>query len=812
MKQIERTNDATTDIHRKLLIAIGRVDRPGTVSVSRDLPLTMPGLEVDGLGAIAFPLGKTQARRLIKQSSQAPYGKGTETLVDTAVRKVWEMDPDQFRLTNPKWNELISTITSEVQVALGLNDTLLKAHLYKLLIYEEGGFFLSHRDGEKHPGMVATLIIGLPSPHTGGELIVTHEGRRHEIPLAGAASGHEMSYAAFYADCEHEVLPVRDGYRLCLVYNMTLARTGRKKIGAPQTATVIEALRDQLRIWQSGDEISKLAIPLAHQYTRDGLKFEMLKGIDRARADALFDAAEQADCVAHLALMTHWQNGSAEGSYEDDYYSRRRRRSRWSDEDDENEDGYDDGFGEVAKVGKHVMGEVYDESRSVDHWSDRSGNTIDYGEIDLDKDEIVAGDSLDEWLLGREEYEGYTGNAGMTLERWYHRAAVVIWPRKQQFAILCQAGTDAAIAGLGVMINQWKAVKKSDAEQLRASCQEFARAIFQSWAARTSRYSSSAYETKPVHEDRSVFPLLLQELDDFDLFNRFLNEVMPQEAEIQLGQTFLAFAKRHGWQEFEAGLAAVMRDSLDVTISRNVALLEVLSLKRDKDAGRLGLCRQLASVLMEGLERVDLQKCEYGWQVIQINRPELLASLVRSLIAIDATTVLTKLISHVTSHAAKYDLTDVQLAAIFDLEPWLVRKLREPNPTITDWLASCRKELEQRTAMAPAAPADYRRSSKLSCTCSYCKELSQFLADPYESVHRFRVRKELRRHLHGVIDGNGCDLTHVTDRSGSPQTLVCTKTTALYQAACKIHARDLENLKRLRAIEAKLNQVGTRHR
>jgi hypothetical protein len=32
------------------------------------------------------------------------------------------------------------------------------------------------------------------------------------------------------------------------------------------------------------------------------------------------------------------------------------------------------------------------------------------------------------------EYEGYMGNWGNTLDRWYRRAAVVVWPREQAFA------------------------------------------------------------------------------------------------------------------------------------------------------------------------------------------------------------------------------------------------------------------------------------------------------------------------------------------------------------------------------------------
>jgi hypothetical protein len=37
------------------------------------------------------------------------------------------------------------------------------------------------------------------------------------------------------------------------------------------------------------------------------------------------------------------------------------------------------------------------------------------------------------------EHEGYTGNAGNTVEHWYHRAAVVLWPRERTFVIRAKA-------------------------------------------------------------------------------------------------------------------------------------------------------------------------------------------------------------------------------------------------------------------------------------------------------------------------------------------------------------------------------------
>ena len=149
--------------------------------------------------------------------------------------------------------------------------------------------------------------------------------------------GLELSWAAFYADCPHEVRPLRSGYRLCLVYNVTLARTRRKKgLDAPSWRAVTARVAELLGAWRESDGTDKRVVTLEHQYTQDGLAPDRLKGADRARAEVLFDAAEQAGCVAHLALLTLWQLGDVDHDYGDYSYRRRRRYgSRYSDDHDD---------------------------------------------------------------------------------------------------------------------------------------------------------------------------------------------------------------------------------------------------------------------------------------------------------------------------------------------------------------------------------------------------------------------------------------------------------------------------------------------
>jgi hypothetical protein len=264
---------------------------------------------------------------------------------------------------------------------------------------------------------------------------------------------------------------------------------------------------------------------------------------------------------------------------------------------------------------------------------------------------------------------------------------------------------------------------------------------------------------------------------------------------------------------------------------RNAALLEILCLARDKNAERLRVCRGLADHIVAALAKLDRGRpkrrlpaevpaadswddepldddwTDQDWQMQRIDRPALLGALVKALVAVDADKPLARLIDHALASSAKYDLTDVHVKAIFDLASWLVRTLQRPNRAVLRWLEHGRRELQKRAEQAPRPPAGFRRAANLRCRCADCRELSQFLADPRESILHLPAAKERRRHLHQVIEANQCDLTHVTTRKGRPFTLFCTKTTASYGRACQTYFRECKNLKRLRAIEEKLRRL-----
>src|SRR5205085_2969035 len=262
----------------------------------------------------------------------------------TNVRRVWRLTPDRFALTNPDWETFLRQTVGRVQEELGLERQKLESHLYDLLLYEPGSFFLLHRDGEKLDRMVATLVLVLPSSFEGGELVVRHEGQERTIDFSEKCRFH-IQFAAFYADCEHEIRPLREGHRLCLVYNLTLAKA-KKAVGAPRHGEHVERVARALREWAESDAPPhKLAVTLEHQYTQEGLTWDALKGADRARAQVLLEGARRAGCQAYLGLLTLHETGSAEGG---DWGYGRRRRGRWYEDEEEEED-----------AGEYEMGEIF---------------------------------------------------------------------------------------------------------------------------------------------------------------------------------------------------------------------------------------------------------------------------------------------------------------------------------------------------------------------------------------------------------------------------------------------------------------------
>jgi len=153
--------------------------------VNGEVEIPMPKVEVEGVGVLSFPVPDAQIQQLIQQSVRAPYGRGEETILDESVRKVWQLPPEKVCVGGKSWSANFDGLLVQVIAGLGCEGTNVRAELYKLLIYDTGGFFKSHRDTEKTGGMFGTLVLVLASAHRGGELVIRHADREVAVDLSG---------------------------------------------------------------------------------------------------------------------------------------------------------------------------------------------------------------------------------------------------------------------------------------------------------------------------------------------------------------------------------------------------------------------------------------------------------------------------------------------------------------------------------------------------------------------------------------------------------------------------------------------------
>jgi len=82
--------------------------------------------------------------------------------------------------------------------------------------------FKPHVDTPRSDLQIGSLVVCLPCAHEGGQLVVRHQGHSTTFDWSGTAN--DVQWAAFYSDCEHEVLEVTSGHRITLTYNLYVRR------------------------------------------------------------------------------------------------------------------------------------------------------------------------------------------------------------------------------------------------------------------------------------------------------------------------------------------------------------------------------------------------------------------------------------------------------------------------------------------------------------------------------------------------------------------------------------------------------------
>jgi hypothetical protein len=96
----------------------------------------VPLMTVEG-SPVRFPLDTAACRSLLQDAQIAPFGAGTETIIDESVRKAKQIDPSQISF-DKSWDKQLTEITRELEAAYQTKKGDLSLVFYKMLVYEEG--------------------------------------------------------------------------------------------------------------------------------------------------------------------------------------------------------------------------------------------------------------------------------------------------------------------------------------------------------------------------------------------------------------------------------------------------------------------------------------------------------------------------------------------------------------------------------------------------------------------------------------------------------------------------------------------------
>ena len=745
-------------------------------------PFFFPGLNVEGLGEIAFPLPAAQARELAAVAEVAPYGQGDKTVRDEKVRKCWQLDASRFSIKSPQWKKFLKETVNRIREDLGIKGKV-SAVPYKLLLYGKGGHFKAHRDTEKLDSMFGSLIIALPSAHEGGRLLIRHDGREIEVDFSREDSRHEFQYAAFFADCEHEVEPVRSGFRCCLAYNLRLDDGDAGALNLPLDTQARKLVAPLVSL--KNECAGKLtAVLLEHGYTEAGFSLRNLKGDDKVRAQALFAAAKEAGFTAHLGLVTHHQMGELEGA---DYGYRRRRH--WEDDDDEDDET--DG----------TMGEIYEESLTINLWRNERDNSVPLGSYFIEDDRLLTREEFGTGDPDEKESEGYTGNAGCTMDYWYRRAAIVLWPTEAGEEILCEYNFHGACQSL-VRLAARKGNKATPAFQ------RLAKAVIARLPGELPAPGNTGYRGQAGEEPFALTLESLAKTKALDLLGKLLPTVPDYGWALCGAALWKKLHKSFGIAPFTSLYRRLIKG--DPEELRRIIFPVLDALPAHKDGGMLArdMAAKLAKLKPGSPEIIRWPNAASD----PLGDPE----EVRIMLAAsrffekpkDRAVILRFVLGKRSLDTVRQVLAPALLAKpalargegigseVLDFSKDLLKKETErPLPPFPDWKRPC----PDLSADGSPQMGGYYRSQQAKQAVAL-RELADFMADPAAKSHDFRYPQDIRDALTNFISNENLDLDHTTIRKGTPHTLSCTKNEKSHRRVLFRRAEDEKLLEKLSAI------------
>ena len=722
-------------------------------------PLTRePTVSVQGYGDLRLPMTRPQVRMLLEAGEPAPFGQGERTLVDTAVRHTWHF-PNAH--VDVDWHGQLDAVLEHARSALTLPvHARLRAEFHSLLVYEVGQFFAPHQDSEKDDAMVATLVVVLPCPFQGGELVV--HGDDGELAFPGSRT--ETSMVVFYADALHEVRPVRTGHRVSLTYNLMLeGSTSPAGVAHDEVADAVTLLTRYFttaipdRYGRPATVPTRLAYLLDHAYTPRALAqgTGRLKGVDAQRAAILTEAARRADCdvVPALADVHETRN--------DEPYGRYGSGDDWLVTDD----------------------------TTITHWLTPRG-AVQEVSLGVDADELAASTPTRSLRAYHVEREGYMGNYGNTVDRWYHRGALLVWPTRLGFANRARVSPEGALREAMLRLVGPDVDREEAREAARESVLRDLWGLMETWP------TLVGHRALARGTDGGVVAMMALELGRFlgddDLTDRLADPFALEALTPISAESVVALAAERGtdWAVDVVG-RWIARDREWAPLPHRGDWVVTLP----KVVAELSAEPALVRAVLEPAQRWVLARLRDAAEGPRTSRTRTglvrqakpLAALLRAIAAApDAAGVraggeAASMLDDVLTECSRPEALDAAVAVVKASRKW---RDAEREAARIPWLhEAVTRHLKERLEAPPRSSDDWSITPPPGCGCELCATLAGFLSDPSAKRLEWPIKKDHRQHVHQRIDAAELPVTHVTVRVGSPFTLVLTKTADVFARA-----------------------------
>ncbi|HRI28658.1 MAG TPA: hypothetical protein PK715_11425, partial [Chitinophagales bacterium] len=583
------------------------------------------------------------------------------------------------------------------------------------------------------------------------------------------ANKFQIAFTAFYADCTHEIKPITSGYRLALVYNLLLDANNEKQVGSPNFSEQVTNMANILQTMEAdGDAKFPKVILLGHQYTPANFSDQTLKLNDKPRYQAMLEAAKNAGYYTALGLVTHYLMGELELDY-----SSRKRRYGYYDDDEELKNG--------------EMGEVYEEYMTIEHWG--KSEFPELGEVDVEKEDIITDIAFDESEEPIEkEAEGYTGNAGMTMEYWYHYGAVVFWPKSKHANVLLDKGYQVWLKWLDYY------TKRLNKEEPQA--EEYCIKLLEN----LSDIAIETYKSYGINCNAIAQALLM--LNQPQLFTQTMQEHLVQ---------IFPFISSDNW----ANLAAQFNPDIAGTVFNKIA-----------DQNDIVLTKHIIEILLSLLAETSITPKPHHFieqevallpQRLEHTKPFALKDdryiyALTGRLRKEAIATTIKLLLDISFFVNNNPIWEDDLVVIFTqnmqrtyvnevLIPQLIKYKGVKGGLYGKLYGHALQDIQTRAADKPMPPPNWSREvPKTKANAHIWEMLRSFLQSPTETTFDYIKAESYRREMENAIHNVTIDLKMETIRKGSPYTLRLIKTQAAYDRLVQEWKDDVNLLAKLEEV------------